>query len=346
MIGGTLARREASKLEPRRGREEDSRFGRCSVLIARFCWIRLFSIRKPLRCGLWLVLASPAAICGGQSTPAPGSDAVALVRRAVANHFAQQATHQPERFDLHRRDERRNLVREIIETPQGDVAMLVAVNGGPLSPAGRQIELDRLNALAANPAQQEHRRRREAEDQARVDKLMHILPDAFLYRYDTVVSCIINAQPVVQVPGRATAPPPPPQVSQCYHLTFAPNPKFSPPDVEAKILKGMAGEVWIEKTAERLVRLNAHLIDDVDFGWGIVGRLDKGGTVFLEQAQISPGDWELTRMRLNLSGKALLVKSISVRITEEIANYAAVPPGTDYQRAIQMLEADQASAVK
>jgi hypothetical protein len=77
-----------------------------------------------------------------------------------------------------------------------------------------------------------------------------------------------------------------------------------------------------------------------------VGRLDKGGTVFLEQAQISPGDWELTRMRLNLTGKALLVKSISVKITEEMANYAPVPAGTDYRKAIQMLEAGQASAAK
>ena len=86
------------------------------------------------------------------------------------------------------------------------------------------------------------------------------------------------------------------------------------------------------------MRLNAHLIDDVDFGWGIVGRLDKGGTVFLEQAEITPGDWELTRMRLNFSGKALLVKPISVKMSEEMGNYAPVPPGTDYRSAIQMLE--------
>lgn len=300
--------------------------------------MRLFSIRKTPRSRLWLALLFPGALCSAQATPAPGSDAAALIRRAVANHFAQQAAHQPEQFELHRRDERHNVVREIIETPQGDVAMVVAVNGGPLSPAGRQSELDRLNVLAANPAQQEHRRKREAEDQARIDKLMHLLPNAFLYRYDTVVSCVINAQPVVQVPGRTLAPPAPPQSSQCYHLTFTPNLKFSPPDVESKILKGMAGEVWIEKSAERLVRLNAHLIDDVDFGWGIVGRLDKGGTVFLEQAEISPGDWELTRMRLNMTGKVLLVKQLTVKLIEEIANYAPVPPGTDYRKAIQMLE--------
>lgn len=299
--------------------------------------------RLVFRCFLWMAALLPGSLCCGQTQPPPGSDAAPLVRRAVANHFAQQAAHQPERFDLHRRDERHNVVRQIIETPQGDVAMLVAVNGAPLSPQGRELEINRLNALAANPALQEHRRRREAEDQARIDNVMHQLPDAFLYRYDTVVSCSTNLQPVVVVPGRPPAPAAAPQVSQCYHLTFTPNPKFDPPNMEAKVLKGMAGEVWIEKSAERLVRLNAHLITDVDFGWGIVGHLDKGGTIFLEQALIAPNDWELTRLRMNFSGKALLVKSISIRITEEMANYTPVPPGTDYRKAIQMLEAGPTS---
>src|SRR6185437_6800855 len=303
------------------------------------CCMPLFSMRNAVRCLLWLATLLPAAVCCGQMEPTPGSDASALVQRAVANHFTQQAAHQPERFDLHRRDERRNVVRQIIETPQGDVAMLVAVNGAPLSPAGRQIEVSRLNALVANPAMQEHRRKREAEDRARVDNVMHQLPVAFLYRYDTVVSCKINSQPVVVVPGRVPAPAAVPVMSQCYHVTFTLNPRYDPPNLEAKILKGMAGEVWIERSAERLVRLNAHLMTDVDFGWGIVGHLDKGGSIFLEQALVNPNDWELTRMTLNFTGKALIFKPITIRITEEMANYEPVPPGTDYRKAIAMLEA-------
>ena len=305
------------------------------------CCMPLFSIRNAVHGLLCLAALLPGTLCRGQTEPAPGSDASALVKRAVANHFTQQANHQPERFDLHRRDERRNVVRQIIETPQGDVAMLVAVNGAPLSSAGRQIEVSRLNALIANPAMQEHRRKREAEDRARVDNVMHQLPVAFLYRYDTVVSCRINSQPVVIVPGRVLPQAAEPVVSQCYHITFTPNPRYNPPNLEAKILKGMAGEIWIEKSAERLVRLNAHLITDVDFGWGIVGHLDKGGTIFLEQALVNANDWELTRMTLNFTGKALIFKSIAIRMTEEMANYEPVPPGTDYRKAIAMLEAGQ-----
>lgn len=276
-----------------------------------------------------------------QSDPPPSIDAAAVVRRAIANRVAEDAAHQPQRFVLHKQDERHNITQEIVETPQGDVAMLLAVNGTALSPAGRQAERTRLNALDAHPEYQEHRRKRELEDQARIDKLLHLLPDAFLYHYDSTVPCDVTTPPNIPAPGFEAQPAESSPQAQCYHMTFSPNPDFDPPDIESKVLKGMAGEVWIEISAERLCRLNAHLVQDVDFGWGIVGRLDKGGTVYLEQTEIGDKDWELTRMKLNMTGKALLVKPLTFRVNEELAHFEPVPPGTDYHAAIKLLESAQ-----
>jgi hypothetical protein len=266
-------------------------------------------------------------------------DAAAVVRRAIANRFAEDSAHKPMRFVLHKQDERHNVTQEIVETPQGDVAMLVAVNGTPLSTQGEQAERTRLSTLDAHPEYQEHRRKREEADQARVDELMHLLPDAFLYRYDSTVPCDVTTPPSVPAPGFSSQTAASGATAECYHMTFTPNPNFDPPNVEAKVFRGMAGEVWIETSAERLCRLNAHLIEDVDFGWGIVGRLDKGGSVFLEQTEIGDKDWELTRMKLNMTGRALMVKPLNFRVNEEMAHYAPVPAGTDYHAAIKLLEA-------
>jgi hypothetical protein len=274
-----------------------------------------------------------------QTDSPPAVDAAAVVRRAIANRFAEDAAHQPMRFVLHKQDERHNTTQEIVETPQGDVAMLVAANGTALSAAGQQAERTRLGTLDAHPEYQEHRRKREQEDQARVDKLMRLLPDAFLYHYESTVPCDVTTQPSVPAPGLAAQPASSGATAQCYHMTFTPNPNFDPPDIESRVFKGMAGEIWIETSAERLCRLNAHLIQDVDFGWGIVGRLDKGGTVALEQTEIGPKDWELTRMKLNMTGKALMVKPLSFRVNEEMAHFEPVPAGTDYHAAIRLLEA-------
>lgn len=296
-----------------------------------------------LACAILSALMAPPARA---QNPPPSVDAAALVRRAVANRLAADASPQPVRFVFHKRDERRDFTQNIIETRQGDVALTIAANGQPLGSAGRQAQIDRLNNLAAHPDLQEHRHRNEKQDAARIDKLLRELPDAFLYHDDSTVPCTVTVTPFIPIPGEPQPPPSagPAPVAQCYHLTFTPNPRFNPPDAESKILTGMAGEVWIETSHERLVRLKAHVISEVEFGWGIIGRLDKGGTIFLEQTDVGSGNWQLTQMKLNLTGKALLVKSLSFRITEEMSRFSPVPADLDYRKAIHTLLAEQPPA--
>lgn len=273
----------------------------------------------------------------------PVPDPTALVRHAIALRLAADASHQPLRFVFHKQDDRRVFTQEIIETSLGDVARLISVNDAPLPPAARQAEASRLHALAANPALQEHRFRREQADQARIDKLLRLLPDAFLYRYAGSDPCQV-AIPEVAIPG-VPAPPlhPQPPPDSCYHLTFTPNPRWSPPDLESRILSAMAGDVWIDSSGDRLHRLTAHIISDVDFGWGIVGRFNQGGTILLEQDRLSGNDWELTRMKLNLTGKILLVKALHIRIDETMGDFEPVAKNLDYGQAIRILLASPPS---
>ncbi len=243
-------------------------------------------------------------------------DTTSLVRRAIQHRLEADRNHQPLRYRLRKTGEQHDTTKEIIETKDGDVARLVALHGQPLSDQANQAELDRLHTLADHPEIQEHRRQREQKDQDRVNRLMRLLPDAFLFRFEGLVPCAAG---------------------QCYRLSFAPNPRFDPPDLEAAIFRGMAGEVWIDQAQERLTRLDAHLISNVDFGWGIIGKLDKGGTIQIEQADVGGHDWKVTGLKLNMWGKALLVKSLSFQITEEASDFSPVTPGLDYRKAIQLL---------
>ena len=261
-----------------------------------------------------LTLTSPAL---PQSNQPP--DPAALVRRAIQNREDAARNHRPLRYLLRKTDDHRDTTKDIIETDQGDVARLVAVDNQPLIAEANHAELDRLNTLAHHPEIQEHRHRREQKDADRVNRLMRLLPDAFLYRDQGTSPCPT---------GKGT----------CHHLTFFPNPSFDPPDVEANIFGGLAGEVWIDQAQERLTRLDAHVIANVDFGWGILGKLDKGGTIQLEQSDIGNHDWELTNMKLNLKGKALMLKSLNIQLTEQATHFSQVPERVDYRRAIQLLE--------
>jgi hypothetical protein len=110
----------------------------------------------------------------------------------------------------------------------------------------------------------------------------------------------------------------------------------------------MAGELWIDQEQARMVRLDAHLIADVDFGWGVLGRLYKGGSILVEQADVGLHHWETTHMQLNLTGKALMFKSLSFKTQEDESNFHPVPKNIGYRDAIRMLEQpaapEQASA--
>ena len=146
--------------------------------------------------------------------------------------------------------------------------------------------------------------------------MVTLLPSAFIYTFV----------------GMAAGPSGP-----CYRLRFEPNPSYTPPDREGEVYHGMAGELWIDKAQQRMARLDAHLIADVDFGWGIFGRLYKGGTILVENRDVGEHRWETTHMRLNLTGKIVMLKSLRIDTTEDSTDFKPVPD-EGYKAAIALLE--------
>jgi hypothetical protein len=267
----------------------------------------------------WLgLLAAGTALDAGAQGVAPARfDARALMRRAVQHRLDEDKDHRPLRYVLRKQDEQRETKKMIIETKDGDVARLIEVDGKPLSAEAEHVEMARLDTLAAHPEMEERRRRNEIRDQARVDYMMAMLPDSERYTFEGMAPC---------------------DAGRCYRLSFVPNPRFEPPDLEADILRGVAGEVWIDQVQERLVRLDARFVADVDFGFGILGKVNKGGTVQLQQADVGGGEWEVTGMKVYLTGKALLVKSVRVQIEEDASGFVPVPRGLSYRDGIAMLK--------
>ena len=269
-----------------------------------------------------------AALQPAQEEPAIAADPVALVRRAAANELravddriAQGPA--PVRYLFYKQDEKGSTVKDVVQTRDGSVARLVAINGKPLSAEQENLEATRLKRLLDQPDLQQRRKKREKEDAERAKKIMHVMPDAFLYTYAGMV-----------------AGPNGPAV----RLSFKPKPGFDPPDQETRVAVGIQGELWIDQTQERMVRLDAHLFEDVDFGWGILGRLYKGGSIRIENADVGNRNWQLQRMKLDLSGKALMVKTLTFRITENGTGYELVPRELSYKDGIRLLQSKAPTA--
>jgi len=285
------------------------------------------SIRGLPRCGVVVATCASGLLpLAGAQTSAAAVSPVALVRRAVQLRLEEEKSHRPVRYVLRKTDGDHETTKEIIETKDGDVARLIAINGQPLTAEQEQTEMNRLNTLAAHPEMQMRRHRSEQKDAARIDQLVGMLPDSEIYKLEGMVSC---------------------GVRQCYRLSFTPNSDFAPPGIEADVLRGFAGEVWIEETQQRLVRLDARLVREVSVGFGILGRLNEGGTMELQQEfEGNAQEWQPTVLKMNLSGKALMVKTVNIRINELASDFAPVSPELGYRDAIAMLKQPATSAIQ
>ena len=268
---------------------------------------------------LWMnpVRGQPSS---GNGVAAPPLAGQALVERALANELnaaqnANQDASHPMRYQLRKTSPRVTTTKEILETRDGEVARLIAINDKPLGPADEANEEARLNALLGDPGKQRRRKQAEDDDAGRALKVLRALPSAFLYQYAG--------------PGEGPT-------GKVEKFTFRPNPGFSPLYLETEVLPAMAGEIWIDPVRLRVARLEGHLQQDVDFGWGILGRLNKGGWIVIEQAEVAGGQWRTVRLQMQMSGRVVF-KNRVFGTTEVQTNYAPLPLGMSYQKAIESL---------
>jgi hypothetical protein len=260
------------------------------------------------------VSASPKA--------SPQADKEGLVQRSLANEerAATDSLH-PMRYRLRKSSPRLTTTKEIYETKDGAVARLVAINDKPLSATDEEREQARLDSLLSDPGKQRHRKQSEEEDTSRALKVLRALPAAFVYQYA----------------GGGEGP-----TGKVEKFTFKPNPKFDPTDLETQALTHMAGEIWIDPVRERVARLEGHLLQDVDFGWGILGRLYKGGSIVIEQSDVGDLQWRIVHFKMAMSGRVVF-KTRVFDTTEDESQFVPVPTNLRYQQAIQLLRSQQQS---
>ncbi len=268
-----------------------------------------FRFALALACAMLLVTAA----CYAQGS---SPDPIKIVRDASYNELRTGGQAHPFRYRVHKVDDGKDTIKEVVESRDGDISRLLATGGKPLDADANRQELERLQKLRDNPDEQASRHKRAQANNQRDDEMVKLLPDAFVYTFAGMV------------PGPN---------GPCYRLLFQPNPNFHPPDRQGEVYHGMAGELWIDQAQQRMVRFQAHLISDVDFGWGVVGRLFQGGTILVEQRDVGEHHWETAHMQLHLQGKILMVKSLVIDTTEDSSDFQPVPDA-GYQAAIALLE--------
>ncbi len=254
-----------------------------------------------------------------------------LVKRAVENEVRNN--NQGPKYMCRQRKETPagSQTKLMVETRDAMVGMVVANNDQPLDQEQRRAEYGRIERFVNDPAELEHKRRQEKESAVRVALILKALPDAFLYEYDGTET----GRPGVGRPG-----------DPLLRLKFSPNPRYDPPSHVEQVLVGMQGVVLIDAQEERIARINGTLFKDVGFGWGILGRLDRGGRFQVDQAVVSDNHWTIARMDLTFTGKMLLFKSINIKSTEIYSDFHPVPADLTFAQGIELLKQQQAAVAQ
>ena len=276
-----------------------------------------------------VVLCVATTAMPAQDAKTPEMSPGELVRMTVANEVA--ATNQPEihhMFRSRRQTPKGSQTRIYVETNQALAAMLIAINDRPLTAEQQAAESNHLASLINNPEQLRKKAAREKEDEDRSLRIVKALPDAFSYEYAGTESSAAGL-------GKAGDP--------LVRLKFKPNPAYTPPSHVEQVLKGMEGELLIDKETHRLARIDGTLFQQVTFGWGILGHLDKGGHFRVQQADLGLGDgaWGITAMNLNMSGKILMFKGLSIVSDEVFSDFHLLPSKLTFAQGVQILKTEE-----
>jgi hypothetical protein len=226
-------------------------------------------------------------------------------------------------YRLHVVDEKGDQVRDQIETPDGTVARMIEKDGRPLTADEDSAERERLNDLVSSPSSFAHHVKREQENKKLGVDLLNMMPDAMVWTYTT-------GQP--QLPNTAGQS----ANVRLVVLDFKPDPKWTPPNIEAEPLTGLEGRLWIDPHTHRMVRMEGNLFHAVNIGWGVLAHIYPGGTVTLEQTNAGGERWIVDHIVEQLTLRALMVKNVKQRLVFDAADFQQVPP-MSYQQAIKTL---------
>jgi len=102
---------------------------------------------------------------------------------------------------------------------------------------------------------------------------------------------------------------------------FEPNPEYKPKNLVEKVVKELAGVIWIDEKAQDVVRLEAYFVSDVHIAGGLVANVQKGTSFILEQAYFNNEVWLPTYDEAHVGVRVLLVKGFRMNFTARYSDY-------------------------
>lgn len=256
-----------------------------------------------------LTVVCATALGQNQTPPLPAAD---LVNQVVVNELAERAQQRRWMYLIDKREGPQTLTEAKVETKDGPLYRLLAIDGTPLDPERRHQDAARIDGLLHDPSQQLKLKEQDDADEQKLQELMRLMPEAFLYDYDGFVGDLVRVK-------------------------FRPNSNYSSMTYEARVAHSLAGTVLIDLPQKRLAKLSGQLVSRVEFGYGILGHIDSGGTIEIGRIQVGPSLWKTALINIQLSGRLVFFKTISKQEYETRSHFQEVSGDLSLADATRLL---------
>ena len=224
--------------------------------------------------------------------------AAELVGAVVANELTDREQLLRWICLIEKRAGKQTLTEVQVETKDGPLYRLLAIDGTGLNSDQRSQDDARIGRLMEDPRPLLKLKQAQEEDELKLQKLMSLMPQAFLYDYDGVEENHLR-------------------------IAFRPNPDYNPPTYEARVIHSFAGTILIDLEHERLAKITGHLTNRVEFGYGLLGRIDSG-TMEIARVEVAPQEWKTVFINIHFSGRVAFFKTINKDQYERRSDFRVV----------------------
>lgn len=246
-------------------------------------------------------------------SPQSDPNAMNILQRALDEGFANDATdHSRWMYKDHDTQPGKDSIFDVVDVPGDSLRRCIWFNGSVVGEDGIQSESERIRKYIHDPSAQARNHKNNEHDDASAAAIMHRLPEAFIWSQKD-------------------------ENPEYIRLHYVPNPDFDASSMEAKVMSKMAGDLVIDRKANRIYSLSGRLTQDVKLGFGLV-RLKQGGTFDVERRDVGGGHWQIVEQHTHIDGHALLFKTINQQEDEVKTNFRP-SPATSLEDGARMLKA-------
>ena len=259
----------------------------------------------------WIMLGQDAGPQAANPAPAAegatlSSDRIRTLIRQVAekdleNDKKQRNYTYVERVEEHRLNGKGQVQKTEVRTSEimmlyGDqVERLIAKDDKPLSEKDAAKEEERIQKLAdkrknESDKDREKRLKEEEKDREETRQFVNEVGDAYNF----------SLAGVENLAGR-----------DAYMIDAEPRPGFEPHLKGAKFLPKFRFRVWIDKTENQWVKLDAQCIDTVSLGL-FLARIHKGSRIMIEQTRVNDEVWLPQHMAVKVDVRLALLKNFDI----------------------------------